>query len=71
MRSRAFRLQPLEALGFDGDATEAQAFAFLAVRAADGKPLSYPLTTGVPKPLVRRAVEPAKKRWLTADQAFL
>jgi anhydro-N-acetylmuramic acid kinase len=44
-------LQPLEALGFDGDATEAQAFAFLAVRAADRKPISYPLTTGVPRPL--------------------
>ena len=43
-------LLPLEALGFDGDATEAQAFAFLAVRSADGKPLSYPLTTGVPTP---------------------
>jgi len=44
-------LQPIEALGFDGDATEAQAFAFLAARAIDGKPLSYPLTTGVPRPL--------------------
>ena len=44
-------LMPLEALGFDGDATEAQAFAFLAVRAAEGKPLSYPKTTGVPRPL--------------------
>ncbi len=44
-------LQPIEALGFDGDATEAQAFAFLAVRSAKGLPLSYPLTTGVPRPL--------------------
>ena len=44
-------LAPLESLGFDGDATEAQAFAYLAVRAADGKPLSYPLTTGVVRPL--------------------
>jgi anhydro-N-acetylmuramic acid kinase len=44
------RVEPLEALGFDGDATEAQAFAFLAVRAADGKPLTYPLTTGAPQP---------------------
>jgi anhydro-N-acetylmuramic acid kinase len=44
-------VEPLEALGFDGDATEAQAFAFLAVRAMDGKPLSYPKTTGVPTPL--------------------
>jgi anhydro-N-acetylmuramic acid kinase len=44
-------LQPLEVLRFDGDATEAQAFAFLAVRSVDGLPLSYPLTTGVQKPL--------------------
>jgi anhydro-N-acetylmuramic acid kinase len=44
-------LYSLEKLGFDGDATEAQAFAFLAVRAADRKPISYPLTTGVPRPL--------------------
>lgn len=43
-------LEPLESLGFDGDATEAQAFAFLAVRAVDGKPLSFPGTTGVREP---------------------
>jgi len=43
--------EPLEALGFDGDATEAQAFAFLAVRAADAKPITFPLTTGAPEPL--------------------
>jgi anhydro-N-acetylmuramic acid kinase len=41
----------LGVLGFDPDATEAQAFAFLAVRSVDGKPLSYPMTTGVPRPL--------------------
>jgi anhydro-N-acetylmuramic acid kinase len=45
------QIEPLEALGFDGDATEAQAFAFLGVRAIEKMPLSYPLTTGVPKPL--------------------
>jgi anhydro-N-acetylmuramic acid kinase len=43
-------LKSVEALGFDGDATEAQAFAFLAARAVDNKPLSYPKTTGVSKP---------------------
>jgi anhydro-N-acetylmuramic acid kinase len=48
---KGIEVSPLGVLGFDGDATEAQAFAFLAVRSADGKPLSYPLTTGVPKPL--------------------
>jgi anhydro-N-acetylmuramic acid kinase len=44
-------VRPIEALGFDGDATEAQAFAYLAVRAADRKPLTFPATTGVPAPL--------------------
>ncbi len=54
-------LAMLEALGFDGDATEAQAFAFLAVRAFDGKPLTFPLTTGVAKPLTGgRISRPAK-----------
>jgi anhydro-N-acetylmuramic acid kinase len=42
---------PLEKIGFDGDATEAQAFALLAVRSFNGMPLSYPMTTGVPRPL--------------------
>jgi anhydro-N-acetylmuramic acid kinase len=44
-------VRPLEALGFDGDATEAQAFAYLAVRATDRKPLTFPTTTGVAAPL--------------------
>jgi anhydro-N-acetylmuramic acid kinase len=44
-------VHPLEALGFDGDATEAQAFAFLGVRAADRKPLTFPMTTGVAAPM--------------------
>lgn len=48
---RGTPLKSLEALGFDGDATEAQAFAFLAVRTLEGKPLSFPKTTGVPRPL--------------------
>ncbi len=40
-----------EDVGWDGDALEAQAFAFLAVRARRGLPLSLPGTTGVPLPL--------------------
>ena len=39
------------ALGWDGDALEAQAFAFLAVRSLRGLPLTFPTTTGAPKPL--------------------
>ncbi|TAK49316.1 MAG: anhydro-N-acetylmuramic acid kinase [Xanthobacteraceae bacterium] len=38
-------------LGWNGDAIEAQAFAFLAVRSLRGLPLTYPATTGVPAPL--------------------
>ncbi len=34
----------------DGDALEAQAFAYLAVRSLAGLPLSLPSTTGVPRP---------------------
>ncbi len=38
-------------LGWDGDALEAQAFAFLAVRSLRGLPLTFPGTTGVLRPL--------------------
>jgi anhydro-N-acetylmuramic acid kinase len=44
-------VEPVEAAGWDGDAMEAQAFAYLAVRALDGLPLSLPSTTGVPEPM--------------------
>lgn len=39
-------VDPVEAVGWDGDALEAQAFAFLAVRSLKGLPLSLPTTTG-------------------------
>ncbi|MGD9785180.1 MAG: anhydro-N-acetylmuramic acid kinase [Hyphomicrobiaceae bacterium] len=42
---------PIEALGFDGDAIEAEAWAYLAVRSLSGLPLTFPGTTGVDKPL--------------------
>ena len=42
--------QPVEAVGWDGDALEAQAFAYLAVRSLAGLPLSLPTTTGVAEP---------------------
>jgi anhydro-N-acetylmuramic acid kinase len=50
------RLQPAtveaaDALGWSGDAIEAQAFGFLAARGLKGLPLSYPATTGVPIPM--------------------
>ena len=44
-------VEPVESVGWDGDALEAQAFAFLAVRSKRGLPLSLPQTTGVSRPL--------------------
>ncbi len=38
-------------VGWQGDALEAQAFAYLAVRSLKGLPLTLPTTTGVPYPL--------------------
>lgn len=40
-----------EAAGFDGDAMEAEAWAYLAVRSGKGLPLTYPGTTGVQQPV--------------------
>ena len=45
------RIAAVEEIGFDGDAIEAQAFAYLAVRSLRDLPLSYPLTTGVANPM--------------------
>ncbi len=39
----------VEAVGWDGDALEAQCFGFLAVRVAGGMPISFPGTTGAPR----------------------
>lgn len=41
---------PAEAVGWRGDAVEAECFAFLAARSRAGLPLSFPTTTGVPAP---------------------
>jgi len=38
-------------VGWKGDAIEAQAFAYLAVRSVLGLPLSFPSTTGVRAPV--------------------
>jgi anhydro-N-acetylmuramic acid kinase len=44
-------VEPVEAVGWNGDALEAQCFGFLAARVAAGLPLSFPGTTGAPAPL--------------------
>ncbi len=45
-------LRPIEAAGCNGDAIEAECFAYLAVRSKLGLPLSLPSTTGVAAPQV-------------------
>ena len=56
MRMLAERLAPARVEsahvpGWSIDSLEAQAFAYLAVRSLNGLPLSFPGTTGVPRPL--------------------
>ncbi len=58
MREIAGLLEPLgervvaaEALGFNGDSMEAEAWAYLAVRSLKGLPISFPTTTGAPHPI--------------------
>ncbi|MDB5394129.1 MAG: anmK [Rhodospirillales bacterium] len=41
----------VENVGWRGDALEAEAFGYLAVRSLKGLPLSLPTTTGVPEPM--------------------
>jgi anhydro-N-acetylmuramic acid kinase len=56
MRMLKARLAPAgvetaDAVGWSADALEAQAFGYLAVRSLRGLPISFPTTTGVPRPL--------------------
>lgn len=44
-------VRSVDEVGWNGDALEAQAFAFMAVRSLRGLPLSFPGTTGVPRPM--------------------
>jgi anhydro-N-acetylmuramic acid kinase len=52
---------PADAMGWNGDATEAEAFAYLAIRALDGLPLSFPGTTGVPRPTTGGRIHQARR----------
>jgi anhydro-N-acetylmuramic acid kinase len=55
-------VDPVEAAGWDGDALEAQAFAYMAVRSVEALPLSFPTTTGAPHPLTGGRVFPSGRR---------
>lgn len=43
---------PTEAFGWNGDAIEAQGFAYMAIRRLNGLPNTFPETTGVSRPMV-------------------
>ncbi len=45
------RVVSAEAAGWRGDAVEAEAFAYLAARTLAGLPISFPATTGAPRPM--------------------
>jgi anhydro-N-acetylmuramic acid kinase len=47
-RRTGAQVVPVDGLGWDGDALEAQGFAYMAVRHLKGLPISFPGTTGVP-----------------------
>jgi anhydro-N-acetylmuramic acid kinase len=51
LSQRLLRVESAEAAGFDGDAMEAEAWAYLAVRCLLKLPISFPGTTRVPLPL--------------------
>lgn len=44
-------VDPVETVGWNGDSLEAECFGYLAVRRFLGLPISFPSTTGVPKPM--------------------
>ena len=52
---------PVESVGWQGDALEAQAFGFLALRSVRGLPLGLPRTTGVSRPLSGGTLHPARR----------
>jgi anhydro-N-acetylmuramic acid kinase len=60
LATRLGDVAPVEDVGWDGDAVEAQCFALLAVRVRAGLPLTFPGTTGVAAPLAGgRIVQPS------------
>jgi len=55
-RALSGSVEPVESVGWNGDALEAQCFALLAVRVARRMPLTFPGTTGAPRPLSGGAI---------------
>ena len=61
-RELGIPVDPVESVGWHGDALEAQGFAYLAVRSRLGLPLSLPTTTGVPHPMTGGVFHPTPLR---------
>ena len=55
-------VKSVDELGWNGDAVEAEGFAYMAVRSRLGLPISFPGTTGCPVPMAGGVFHPAKKR---------
>jgi anhydro-N-acetylmuramic acid kinase len=53
-------VEPIESLGANGDATEAEGFAYMAVRVIHGLAISFPGTTGIAEPLTGGVVHRAE-----------
>ena len=53
--------EPIEVLGWNGDATEAEGFAYMAIRSLEGLPISFPGTTGAPHPLTGGVLHPTRR----------
>ncbi len=56
---------PAEAVGFDGDSIEAEAWAYMAVRCLKGLPITFPGTTGVSTPMTGGILASPKSRYLS------
>ena len=54
-------VEPVEAVGWNGDAIEAEAFAYLALRSQVGLPISFPGTTGIKAAATGGRLFPATK----------
>jgi anhydro-N-acetylmuramic acid kinase len=71
MRMLAERLAPAsietaDDVGWSADALEAQAFAYLAVRRLRGLPITFPTTTGAPRPMTGGVLAPQEE--MTSSQ---
>jgi anhydro-N-acetylmuramic acid kinase len=51
MKSLPGTFHGAEDMGLNGDAIEAEAWAYLAVRSQLGLPITFPMTTGVREPM--------------------